>query len=295
VATYKQKRDALRAQLDKLKTAYATLKQLLASPRSASVGQPPEAVTAEDWGQLAAERGRVDTLGKVLDNAKQQIAVLEQILQLLQTANDAVDQAVKTVQELADAADAEAKASTEGFERLLKMVLSGDPEAAAEQWLEDELARRTKAALSGLGWPAASFVDYLLGNATDEDLRNTLLLALDGPIDLTLTSTEQAAIKDVAWAATSITVPNGGKPSQVTVSVDIQHPDVSDLFVELQHDRTMVMIRKASGSGANLKIDLEGGDWTAHDMAGKWTLWIWDGRAGNTGTLRGWTLHLHGN
>src|SRR5262249_6177831 len=152
-----------------LKTTYAKLKSLLASAQPGPGSAAPDGIDPDQWGQLSGERGRIDTLEQVLSNAKQQVSLLQQILALLQATHDAVDQAIATLQQLAKDADDEAQQSSQLFEQLLKVALSGDPEAAAEQWLDDQLAQKTQQALKQLGWGTEPFIQYLLGSRDDVD------------------------------------------------------------------------------------------------------------------------------
>jgi hypothetical protein len=185
IAMYTARRDQLRAKLDPLKQTYAALKKLLADGTT-PVPAAPEGVDAQKWSQLAAERGRVDTLGKVLANAQQQVALLQQILTMLQATHDAVDKALAVLQQLAADADAEAKASTAELNGLIKVLITGDPEAAAEAWLDDQLAQRTRDVLKAIGWPESKFVDFLVTAATDGDLEKELLDMLNTTVKLTM-------------------------------------------------------------------------------------------------------------
>jgi prefoldin subunit 5 len=183
IASYQQKRDNLRTRLDDLKKAHTMLATLLVSG-SFAAGAPPDGVDLDQWSQVAAERGRVDTLQKIYANTQQQISLLQQILQLVNAANAAVDDALATVKALADAADAEAQKSTESFQQFLQLAL-GDPDMSLEDWLQDQLSARVRQALGQLSWAASPFVDYLMGNSDDAQLRESLIESF---VQVTLTA-----------------------------------------------------------------------------------------------------------
>lgn len=177
IANYRSRRDAIAAQLAPVEQTYADLKGLLASNNYPPIAAPAD-VNKAKWGETRLQRGRITTLGKVLDNCTTQITLLQKLLALVSAANDEVNAALTTVKALAEAADQEAERSTELFQSLLKIALSGDPNAAASEWLQDALAAKTRQALAALDWPAQAFVDALLNGVDDATLANALLMKL---------------------------------------------------------------------------------------------------------------------
>jgi hypothetical protein len=275
VNTYQARRNTLRAQLDPLKASYAALKALLAGGAPPAL-KAPDGVDATQWSEVAQERGRLDTLGQVLANAEQQVAILEKLLGLVQAANSAVDDALAVMKQLADAADAEAKKSTEQLNSLIKILLSGDPEAAAEQWLEDALAEETRQVLKALGWPSNAFVDFLLHGVTDGDLQSALNDVLNTTLTLQLKKTTFAV-------GESITVGFTAGPAALLDWIDVL-PKGADL---LSTDASLwVYVGGATatpqtaavpaaqgtltlgpGSDGATSWPLSAGTWTAHYMA----------------------------
>ena len=113
-----------------------------------------------------------------------------------------------------------------------------------------------------------------------------------GPGQFTHTRTPGLAIPDNAAAVSdAITVPGFGTVTSVSVSVDIAHPFIGDLMVELvAPDGTAKTLHRYSGEGADGIIRTYTPDFGGTGIAGDWTLRASDGASGDAGTLNGWTL-----
>ena len=113
-----------------------------------------------------------------------------------------------------------------------------------------------------------------------------------GPGQFTHARTPGLAIPDNAAAVSdAITVPGFGTATSVTVSVDIAHPFIGDLMVELvAPDGTAKTLHRYSGEGADGIIRTYTPDFGGTGIAGDWTLRASDGASGDAGTLNGWTL-----
>ena len=108
----------------------------------------------------------------------------------------------------------------------------------------------------------------------------------------TRTSTPGLAIPDNAAAVSdAITVPGFGTATSVSVSVDIAHPYIDDLTVELvAPDGTARTLHGRSGGNADGIKQTYAPDFGGTGIAGDWTLRVSDGASGDAGTLNGWTL-----
>ena len=115
-----------------------------------------------------------------------------------------------------------------------------------------------------------------------------------GPGQFTHARTPGLAIPDNAAAVSdAITVPGFGTATSVTVSVDIAHPFIGDLTVELvAPDGTARTLHRYSGEGADGIIRTYTPDFGGTGIAGDWTLRASDGASGDAGTLNGWTLTI---
>ena len=113
-----------------------------------------------------------------------------------------------------------------------------------------------------------------------------------GPGQFTHTRTPGLAIPDNAAAVSdAITVPGFGTATSVTVSVDIAHPFIGDLTVELvAPDGTARTLHDRSGDNADGIEQTYTPDFDGTGIAGDWTLRASDGASGDAGTLNGWTL-----
>ena len=109
----------------------------------------------------------------------------------------------------------------------------------------------------------------------------------------THTGTPGLAIPDNAAAISdAITVPGPGTVTSVSVSVDIAHPHIGDLVVELvAPDGTARTLHSRSGGLANDIVRTYTSDFAGTGITGDWTLRIRDHATRDTGTLNSWTLH----
>ncbi|MFQ5501443.1 MAG: proprotein convertase P-domain-containing protein [Phycisphaerae bacterium] len=140
------------------------------------------------------------------------------------------------------------------------------------------------------------------------------------PVLSTDTFAPALPLADMASTTNTQTLVNAAALSRVTgisVTVDITHPAVDELIIDLVHDNTGRIVRlwDGSGTGANMNTTYaEGGadlaTWTAPGVGsfapfetlltfndvnptdGTWSLIIQDTLTGNTGTLNSWTLDL---
>ena len=115
-----------------------------------------------------------------------------------------------------------------------------------------------------------------------------------GPGQFTHARTPGLAIPDNAAAVSdAITVPGFGTATSVTVSVDIAHPFIGDLMVELvAPDGTARTLHDRSGDNADGIEQTYTPDFDGTGIAGDWTLRASDGASGDAGTLNGWTLTI---
>ena len=113
-----------------------------------------------------------------------------------------------------------------------------------------------------------------------------------GPGQFTHARTPGLAIPDNAAAVSdAITVPGFGTATSVSVSVDIAHPYIDDLTVELvAPDGTARTLHDRSGGNADGIEQTYTPDFGGTGIAGDWTLRVSDGASGDAGTLNGWTL-----
>ena len=110
----------------------------------------------------------------------------------------------------------------------------------------------------------------------------------------TQASTPELAIPDNARSVSdTITVPDSGTATSVSVAVDIAHPYIDDLTVEpVAPDGTAQTLHsRTSGSANDIgQTYVPGFDGTG--IAGDWILRIRDHATRDTGTLNGWTLTI---
>ena len=118
-----------------------------------------------------------------------------------------------------------------------------------------------------------------------------------GPGQFTQTSTPALAIPDNAPAVSdTITIPDSGTATAVSVAVDITHTFIDDLVVELvAPDGTAQALHSHTGGPANDIDRTYTPDFGGAGIAGDWTLRVRDDAEADTGTLNSWTLTIdHG-
>jgi serine protease AprX len=167
------------------------------------------------------------------------------------------------------------------------------------------------------GQPANALVEYYLAAAGVNGFATAL--PYQGPESafsfttgpwrrIDYSATPLVSIPDgVAWGTSSvINVPieDSGFMLEVTVDIDITHPDRGELQILLTGpDGTVVTLHDHSGAGladlagnwpADLTVDGPGSLDNFLDLSNKgdWTLTVIDSVPGNTGTLNSWGLHF---
>ena len=82
--------------------------------------------------------------------------------------------------------------------------------------------------------------------------------------------------------------------ANLTVSVDIEHPYIGDLQIELAHGGTTAMVHDhAGGSTDNLVRSFDLSNFNGTDASGTWTLTVRDTAADDVGTLNNWKLSFN--
>ena len=110
----------------------------------------------------------------------------------------------------------------------------------------------------------------------------------------TQASTPELAIPDNARSVSdTITVPDSGTATSVSVAVDISHTRIGDLVVELvAPDGTARTLHDRSGGNADGVEQTYTPDFGGTGIAGDWALRASDGAPGDACTLNGWTLTI---
>lgn len=154
----------------------------------------------------------------------------------------------------------------------------------------------------GSRWPFQVVLGALDGAST-----HSFELVVGGAISSVRVASMAAPVAipnpDPAGVATTIEVLEDGIVTGLTISVDLDHAEASDLFLILTGPRgASVTLHAASGTGspytprAYPPTTIDGPSQLAsllgHPAGGVWSLRAIDGRAGNAGTLTGWTLDL---
>ncbi len=180
IADYVARRDAMRHELASLEATRDRLLEELRSPTPASL---PEIVTAHP--DLVALATRIETLEEIESTSLSQVEILTAMRDAALRVSRPLDAALRSAQALAQTAARLAEASREETYEVLKMLLSGEPEARARRWLDQRLAQETKNMLRALGLPPFGFVAHLLAGESitgrdRDELERALLTRISG-------------------------------------------------------------------------------------------------------------------
>ncbi len=167
------------------------------------------------------------------------------------------------------------------------------------------VAKHMSASVSDLPTIAAAVVPEICGNGIDDDGANGADCldpacsadASCGATDGRSTNTEspEKAIPDnsTTGATVETTVAEGGPVTNVTVTLDIEHTYRGDLTVKLKKGRkTKTLVANQGGGEDHLKASFETAHFDGVDAAGVWKLQVIDNAAGDTGTIKSWTLEI---
>ncbi|RKZ20119.1 hypothetical protein DRQ50_00375 [bacterium] len=146
-----------------------------------------------------------------------------------------------------------------------------------------------------------------LANTTSTGTRTMDIIAMDTR-DTTLVDPTSYPVPDDdptgVYGQVVLGAGAGGEIWNLSVDIDLVHPDVGELRAELVSPLgTHVMLHNRSGAGtadlagnwpATLTVDGPGDldDFRGESSEGLWLLYIYDEVAGQTGTLQGWSLNL---
>jgi hypothetical protein len=286
---YATKRDDLRARIDEIRAGKTRLLATLRDNQSPTY--PSSLSTSPETGRAY---WRATQMGKVETSIAQEIALLVDLRNAAVELSNVLDQSLNTLRALEQSVDALVEQSREQFMDLLSALLTGDPAAHAEKWLEDTIAKKTRDMLNALEWPLNEFARFVVERDGDpESLIQRILdkLANDlSPPPVSYEANTHVNLLDNTEARTGIDVTASRTNATVEVYVDLVHTYVGDLDMWVDHNGTTWNLqRNLSNSNDALKKTwvLDAGN---IDVRGRWTLHIKDTADKDQGTLNRWTL-----
>ncbi len=289
ITAYGQKRDAIRAKVAPLRTGK---QRVLAMLDGAAPHTPPA--------DLASDPATAEAYWRAGAMSDVQAAVAEEVRLLLELRDAAVelattlDQSLLTLRRLEESVATLVEKQREQFMKLVVGVLTGDPAAAAQKFLDAQIAARTRAVLNTLEWPLNEFAMFLASKRGDGDVQALYRKLLEKLIadsqPRVVEVTTPVNILDNTTASSPVTVAQASTAEKVEVHVSLEHSYVGDLVISLTHGtKTWLLSERVGGSADNLDKTFTLPD-TAIAMKGKWTLAIEDKEAQDQGTLLGWEL-----
>lgn len=290
IATYGQKRDAIRAKITPLRQGKTRVLAML----NGSAPTPP-AVLADDPATALAY-WRTSAMAEV------QAAVAEEVRLLIELRDAAVelattlDQSLLTLRRLEESVADLVTKQREQFMKFAIGMLTGDPAATAQKFLDQQVAALTRSVLNQLEWPLNEFARYLAserGEGDEEALYRRLLEKLVGDLvvePLTQGSTTPVNILDHTTASSAITINRTRTAQRIEVHVSLEHTYVGDLVISLtKTGQTWILQERVGGSADDLDKTFTL-PVTDVSVRGKWTLKVEDREAQDTGRILGWEL-----
>lgn len=293
LASYRAKRDGLRAKLPAIRDAKARLVTLLHNGTTVEI--PAELAGSAETGRAFQRAAVVAKLGTAIGG---EIAVLVDIRNAAVELSQVLDDSLRTLRALEQSVDQLVEAQRKAFMDHLFDFLSGDPGAIADRWLEDALASRTRDLLNTLRWPLNEFARYLVetrGDGSDVDAlveRLVRKLGTATTVDpIVLRANTPVQILDNTDAKSPIQVAATRAFTSLEVFVDIKHTFIGDLFVWVEHGgRQFVLSNRVGGSTHDMAKTFSITDLQGVALVGPWTLHVEDKAAQDTGTLQRWEL-----
>lgn len=117
---------------------------------------------------IAAEKARLELRGKLVANLRAQIEVLKSLRSSAASLGVSLDGLIARLETSLARAEKLATDSDKSLFELVRLVTSPDPELAANGWLEDWRAAKTKEVLDSFGLDARLFVDRLVSRSFPE-------------------------------------------------------------------------------------------------------------------------------
>jgi hypothetical protein len=247
-------------------------------------------------GATATAYTRAAVMQKIETAIGTEIALLVEIRNAAVELANALDQSLATLHSLEHSVDVLVEKQRKSFMDLLFGFLSGDPQAAADKWLEDVLAAKTRELLNKLEWPLNEFARYLAesrgGTGDIDGLVQRILEKLGQQSQpLVFHAATPVNILDLTTARSAMTITQSRPITSLEVYVQIKHTYIGDLVVSLEKDGASFLLSKNAGGGADdmiktFRITQPQGV----ALAGKWTLVIQDTAQQDTGKLERWDL-----
>ena len=316
MSAYSARRNALRDRLVPIRASKARLVALVRS--GVEVGETPAVLAQMPALSPAASiaYSRITALQQVSSATASEIAILVQIRNAAAELSAALDGTIGTLRGLLTSVDALVRQERDRFMDLLAAALGGDPAAAVDRWLEDEIAALTRRALDGLGWPRAEFVEHLfashpavagvdvadvlaaLGDAANDDAEPddgepTEPDEGEATDEVVVRSSDALGIYDNTEAVSMVRVTDTFEAASAEIEVHIEHTWRGDLRVWLEREGVAPIVLHDRTGGQDddldlfLRIALEpvaaNGDWRLH---------VADEVALDEGRLVSWTLTL---
>lgn len=294
IAVYGEKRAVLREAIDEVRRGKTRLLATLRDDTTPTV--PAELAISPATGRAYWRAGAMAKVEKAVAN---EIALLVELRNAAVELSQVLSQSITTLRSLEQSVDELVEQSREQFMELFKALVSGDAQAAAERWLEDALARRTRELLDSLDWPLSEFARFVVKSdgsvANADELIDRLIDKLvndAAPLGVvTFTAATPVSLVDKSIAKSPLDVTEARPLTELEVYIELEHDYVGDLRITLQKGtRMMLLSDQVGGSQQSISRTFPVAGFEGLSSNGRWTLLVEDLSAGDTGRLRKWQL-----
>lgn len=164
IEDYKERKASAETSLAALTDAEASLRALYTGKRVVADGAVSGGAASMG---LKKAQYRYSLEEQLCDNLDAQITLLTTLLQEAQAISSLATEAVARAKQASARATALRKASAAEWAKLLRMAVSPDPNAAAQRWMDEWVANKTKQLVREAGfpvWDPADFVGSLIAS-----------------------------------------------------------------------------------------------------------------------------------
>lgn len=292
IAEYGTKRDALRARITPLREGKQRLLAMLQ-------GTAPHTAPATLTGDPAAAEAfwRANAMRDVQLAIAGEVSMLLELRALAVEVSNTVDESLRTLRHLEESVNDLVAKQREQFIELLIGFASGDADATAQNFLDEQVASRTRALLKDLRWPMNEFASYLAaerGEGNPVDLSYSLLKKLaNTPDPMRYWANTAVAIHDGQATSSGVTLTDARTANEIEIHVRIEHTFIGDLVISMEHAGEAYLLSERVGGSADTVDATFTMTVDNLDVNGTWTLKVADVEASDEGQLVGWELFAY--
>lgn len=178
MSEYEEDRDTLRSEIDGVRANRDAL--LAAVAGVVAVSPLPEGIVPGSDAAVAFMQ--LDILEDLSRLTEEEVELLRELRNSALLLQAELDDALVVIEQLAISIEGNIDGARDRFFGALDALVTGTSERLATEYLERQVAERTRSILENAGWPAGPFIDFIVdGRADEEELREALLQQIVTP------------------------------------------------------------------------------------------------------------------